>query len=319
MYQSVRRLRTASLVLAALLCCSLLLFSHQQEASSAEDTLESRRLVDVTTAFDRKVESFVLFCTGEDLTASSVKDFVTQLLKDFWYLNPTLLVWWVAPFTYALVYKRRVVDKKHRFKLRAYQAAAERLGAPDADGEDAGGYRHSVFECCADGDIFLHAAFCFHSRIADTYHTAGVMDFWLAFCLSVCCPVCFMSCIMPCKHGQLRTRLSDSKTSAWGLDDMCLACCCACCVVCHEARHVDQVVQVRVRCCCVLEPIADARVPLVVGEAVCVNQDKLQLQLAPALLDLDLPALPATPNNRQHPLLIASVLSSTDLSGSSPR
>jgi len=232
---------------------------------------------------------------GAGLGQAEILEVAVELMDDFMFMVPLSGIWCAAQLGFALMYKNRVVDRKHVFKPQRSLSSAS-LGESSTKHklpheEIPTTYSFSLLDCWGDGDVALHTSFCCTTRVADTYHSAGIMDFWVAFFAAMCCPCCFTACLMPCKHGQLRTRLNGSATKACGLDDMCLACCCTLCVICQEARSVDQVVQVKVRCCCILEPLAEARVPLVVGELVLVRDVHGQQPLAsaPSFRDLQMP------------------------------
>eukprot|EP00971_Amphidinium_carterae_P323235 6423669-Amphidinium_carterae.2 len=250
--------------------------------------------------FASDLDQLVGLLFGPGLGQAEILEVAVELMDDFMFMVPLSGIWCAAQLGYALVYKNWVVDRKHVFKPQR-SLSSRSLGESNpklriAQEEVSTTYSFLLFDCWGDGDVALHTSFCCTTRVADTYHSAGIMDFWVAFFVAMCCPCCFAACLMPCKHGQLRTRLNGSATKACGLDDMCMACYCTLCVACQEARSVDQVVQVKVRCCCILEPLAEARVPLVVGELVSVRDVHGQ-QHSSSFLELPMPdASPTQPS-----------------------
>lgn len=189
---------------------------------------------------------------------------------------------------FAIMYKKNVVDRKN--------VLGPPLAQPDGSTALSGpGYKHGLCACCEDIDICLHVFFCMPTRAADTYHSAGVLDFWVTMLLALFCSPCFILCIMPCKRSEIRHRLGGSNQC--GLEEFCLAWWCACCVVCQEARSVDDALGAKTRCCCNLQAVEETRMPLV-GEVVATHGGQVMTPMpgsAQAPVALQPPPLPWTP------------------------
>lgn len=163
-------------------------------------------------------------------------------------------------FVFAAIYHAKVMSKKPQLP-RTTETAGEDL-------HNSNGFKHSILDCCGDGDICLHGLFCCHARVADTYHTAGLLDFWATTLLAVFCAPIFVFCIMPCKRAELRGRFGGD--ARCGLEDFLLSVLCPLNVICQEAREVDGAVSSRVQCCCKLKALDETRERLVVGEPLTV-------------------------------------------------
>jgi len=134
------------------------------------------------------------------------------------------------------------------------------------------GFRHGLCSCLNNCHIFWTVWWCHPTRIADTYASAGVMEFWPTFLLVTCVPCCFFWLIAPCKRAEIRARLGGDRNGCT-TKDFCIAIWCSTCMMCQESQAVDQALQVRTKCCCLLES-AEAHIPLVgagVGDPVMVS------------------------------------------------
>jgi len=187
-----------------------------------------------------------------DVAAMAVGRMIGQVV-DF-------VVRFAIEFFFAFMYKKHVVDRKQVLNATPPQVQPE--GAP------ASGFKHGICDCFSDLDICLHTFCCWHVRVADTYHGAGVLDFWVTFLVGMICSPCFILCVMPCKRGEIRSKVSGGPSDC-RFEDFLLVCCCTACTTCQEARAVDEVLGVRTKCCCQLTAVEDSRVPLV-GEVVSV-------------------------------------------------
>jgi len=179
-------------------------------------------------------------------------------------------------------YKARVTDARPPYPpqdaIPVHLSAAPMVGAP-------GDFRSNLSSPCADVGVLCHTLCCPAVRIADTYAAAGVMSFWCAcFAWLGCWVVAGFACML--WNGQFDdgTQLRDETSLLVALltgcalqalafaprrqylrvrngglhgdfaTDFIVWACCAPCAASQEARQVDSVQGVEVRCCCRLEP-----------------------------------------------------------------
>mmetsp|Transcript_4190 Transcript_4190/g.5841 ORF Transcript_4190/g.5841 Transcript_4190/m.5841 type:complete len:278 (-) Transcript_4190:83-916(-) len=133
-------------------------------------------------------------------------------------------------------------------------------------------FHAKVFQCFDDLPICLWACCCTHIRQGDTYHAAGVADFWLPIKVLLIGQLCLipLSCILgpatglpdiivglgvvaylvPYRHA-LRMQLGaqEEVSVEQRLIDSALYLCCLRCAVAQEARDVDAVEGVQVGFC----------------------------------------------------------------------
>merc|ERR1719486_847362 len=94
---------------------------------------------------------------------------------------------------FAVIYKSKVVD------------AIPGLNLPNSapGGMD---FKYGLFECCGNGQLFLHICCCGSCRKAHTMHVAGVMNYWVMILLDMAC--CFQCCIGIYMRTLLRAKFS---------------------------------------------------------------------------------------------------------------
>jgi Cys-rich protein (TIGR01571 family) len=159
---------------------------------------------------------------------------------------------------FAIIYKNRVVDRK--------RVLPPALTRPDSVGLPGPDFKYGLCSCFDDCDVCMHTFFCWQTRAADTYHSAGVLDFWLTLIIALFCSPCFAICVMPFKRSEIRNRLNGG-SGGCACQDCLLSFFCGLCVIVQEARVVDEALGVKTKCCCNLTGVEETRVPLV-GEVV---------------------------------------------------
>eukprot|EP00928_Gymnodinium_smaydae_P089537 TRINITY_DN73497_c0_g1_i1.p1 TRINITY_DN73497_c0_g1~~TRINITY_DN73497_c0_g1_i1.p1 ORF type:complete len:273 (-),score=24.86 TRINITY_DN73497_c0_g1_i1:104-922(-) len=139
----------------------------------------------------------------------------------------------IVASVFAVLYKRMVVDKVP--------------AVPQPPPTLANDFGSSIFGCCGNTQLSLHACCCLACRASHTWHVAGVVDYWAAvFGLCFCTPcMCFVG-------GYFRSRLRKQlKLAPGGLTDFLVWIpCCGPCAAGQEAMQVDAISGLEVACCC---------------------------------------------------------------------
>jgi Cys-rich protein (TIGR01571 family) len=185
----------------------------------------------------------------------------------------TLLVSCVAKLIFLCTYKKSVTDK--RAPLPEVAVHGQQL--PD--------FHHSAFGCFEDMDVCIHSCCCSTIRAADTHKAAGTSEFWSVVLLWVfACVVgrilggralghlfagLLISGIMTHKRQMLKAKLGIAHGNCCA--DFLLWWCCTPCAIAQEARHVDAVTGVKVRCCCSLFHHPSPAAHPMVGSAVSMQ------------------------------------------------
>lgn len=258
------------------------LISHPVVLLSAAAIHQLPPLVDYAAVVAGVKRAAVLETGGNDILPSSAFDYGRgPSLTDrgatigfFVAVGVALLL----PIIIAVVYKKKVTD--NRKPLEAVDNIAPQLQARN-------GFKFGLFDCFGDSSACLHGFFCGSVRIADTYSTGGVMQFWLViftpliaslgvaviaiiaqligstgsndytYLVSVCIALIFARC-----RGQLRQRLGGVEAKFQDtFIDVLTWWCCGCCAIIQEARSVDAVQGVEVQCCCTLQQASASASP----------------------------------------------------------
>eukprot|EP00929_Paragymnodinium_shiwhaense_P080648 TRINITY_DN42073_c0_g1_i1.p1 TRINITY_DN42073_c0_g1~~TRINITY_DN42073_c0_g1_i1.p1 ORF type:complete len:512 (-),score=56.83 TRINITY_DN42073_c0_g1_i1:118-1653(-) len=216
---------------------------------------------------------------------------------------------------FAFAYKQRVVNRKPALM----NPVPERWRC---HGET---FPVGLCDCFGDIDICLHTTCCLPVRMADTYASAGVDDYWKSFWLFIGLVIlCRMvlslvlghladqicqgmfAVVFTYKRAALRQRLGGfSHGFPWA--DCLLLCCCPLCVACQEARVLDSAMGVRTSCCCRLSLAAESELVGIVGPPVATtlqtggHGNARQLQTLSAM-----PLQASAPEALSQPLATAS-------------
>jgi len=89
--------------------------------------------------------------------------------------------------------------------------------------------------CDASWPILFHSFCCSAPRAAHTFHSVGVMNYWMAFFLMTLCPCCTLFAAN--SYTDLNARLGGDKGNPC-VDFLC-ACFCSCCVIAKDAESLD--------------------------------------------------------------------------------
>lgn len=179
-----------------------------------------------------------------------------------------------------------------------------------------------------DCDMCLHGCFCMGARAGDTHQTAGTGSFWCiwflvegAYLLAAIFNVlqkwimamlavrveldwgwllmgAIIASVMTGKRQALRERLGGKRKEC--CHDCLLYWCCYCCVTCQEAKQIDAIQGVQVRCCCqsmqtptntiTVQPVSSQVIGMPVSEA-----------WAPPVGQPVVIATPVVPNGQYNP------------------
>merc|ERR1719198_2517917 len=78
---------------------------------------------------------------------------------------------------------------------------------------------------------------CTGPRAAHTFHSIGLMNYWVGLILMSCCPCCTLMYTNGCTD--MNVRLGGSKQNP--LEAAICAWCCTCCLVAQDAQSLDYV------------------------------------------------------------------------------
>lgn len=235
---------------ALLLCASLLVVTSTAQQVDAPKTASSSNEVEASFLEpSRRLQSASntrmarVFGGGGEGGGGGVVNLIIRLV--FW------LIWMGCSLVFAFVYKSKVVDMIPPLQPKAMGTSKDFIS--------------TLFQCCSNGSLCMHAWCCLPCRAGHTFQVAGVASYWVVVLVLELLPGC--GCIFGFLwRQQLREKLGLQPD---GCCDFVKWCCCTACAVGQEALDVDQAVGVDVACCCNLQMTPQAAM---VGQPVQVGQ-----------------------------------------------
>jgi len=89
--------------------------------------------------------------------------------------------------------------------------------------------------CSTSWPNLFHSFCCSGPRAAHTFHSVGIMSYWLGFLLMTCCPCCTL--FLANSFTDLNARLGGEARDPF-MSFIC-ACFCSCCVIAQDAESLD--------------------------------------------------------------------------------
>lgn len=191
-------------------------------------------------------------------------------------LGVAVLVGALASIAFACIYKQKVVDRKPALMSPVHERWR-------SHGEL---FASTLCDCFSNPEICIHGCFCFLPRLADTYASSGVQEFWAAFWTAFIVSVLvkgflemwlsklgtvaaqgIFALVFQSKRAALRHRLGGVNTG-FNWTDCIYLWCCPSCSICQEARVVDGAMGVHTACCCKLHTSSDTELMGMVGPPV---------------------------------------------------
>jgi Cys-rich protein (TIGR01571 family) len=185
----------------------------------------------------------------------------------------TVMIALLAKLIFVCTYKAKVTDQR--------QAHADVVPMPSQPPQ-ALDFHHGAFGCLEDINVCCHAFCCASVRAADTHKAMGTGEFWTVIFQWIVASVigqilggiglmiCGMvfAAVMAKKRQKLKARLGIAAGNS--CVDFMFWWCCSPCAIAQEARHVDSLTGVAVRCCCILTRTRPAASSMV-GSAVSLQ------------------------------------------------
>jgi len=195
----------------------------------------------------------------------------------------------IGGIIFMIMYKSNVHDLRPPLALPGVHPAFDPTGRDPLD-------QFGLFDCFSDCDACLHGFFCQPCRVADSWGTVRVLQYYMGIFVFLCVPFVagmvsqvlssfakamgsdFYQAVSPFLSvagqlasgavlGYFRSRLRENLSGKKGNDklliDALIWAFCGCCASVQEARTVDAYNGVHVRCCCRLESTMQQQFPLV--------------------------------------------------------